>query len=140
MSTLGSFSSSYDAAKLPEKTGKPVDGKYVVSVTSLTLGTAAASGAPMLKWTLKIQAGPYKGRTLYKNNVVSESSMVYLKSDLFVAGFTGRLEQLENPDELLKFHDRYLDVTAKTKGDSFNIFFNRRLSDEEKVAAGGTPF
>jgi hypothetical protein len=139
MSILSQFSSSYDAAKAPDRSEVP-DGKYIVRVDRLEIKKTKEHGLPMMAWELVIVSGPQAKRRLFKNNVIKENTIQYLKQDLILAGFNGKLEELETQDGLAQFLDRHLEVTLKTKGESNNIYFNKLLTDAEREKHSGTPF
>ena len=112
------------------------DSKYQVQVDKVELTTAKSSGSPMLKWTLRILGPSYAGRLLWRNNVIaSKENVRWLKNDLHVCGLDlVRLSDLR--DRLPELLDVQLEVTKRTKGDSVNIYFNRRLVLDEQGTGG----
>ncbi|MCL4552923.1 MAG: DUF669 domain-containing protein [Candidatus Marsarchaeota archaeon] len=106
--------------------GEVPDGKYQVKVDQVELTRAHTSGSPMLKWTLKILAPNFVGRLLWRNNVISSDNLKWLKTDLHTCGL--ELDKLsELPNRIQELKGVTLEVTQRTKGNSKNIFLNRRI-------------
>ncbi len=135
---LSRFDNEFAEAPVEEKAESVPDGKYQVNVDKVEITTAKTSGNPMLKWTLRILAPSYRNRLLWRNNVMATRENIrWLKNDLHVCGLD--LQRLSDlPANLEKLLDVKLEVTKRTKGDSENVYFNRRLVlDERATAAGG---
>jgi hypothetical protein len=127
-----------DAPVEEKKEFDPVpDGKYQVNVDKVEITTAKTSGNPMLKWTLKILGPRFRGRLLWRNNVMATRENIrWLKNDLHVCGLD--LQKLSDlPANLERLLDVKLEVTKRTKGDSENVYFNRRIVLDEGAAGGG---
>ncbi len=102
------------------------DGKYQVSVEKVELTEAQSTGNPMLKWTLRVIAPKFVNRLMWRNSVITHNTLKYVKTDLHLCGLD--LERLSDlPKHLDQLLDVKLEVTKRTKGDSENIFFNRRI-------------
>ena len=83
----------------------------------------------MLKWTLRVIAPQHVNRLMWRNSVITQKTLKYLKGDLHICGLD--LERLsELPNQLRRLLDVKLEVTKKTKGDNENIFFNRRIDND----------
>jgi len=136
---LSRFDNDFADAPVEEKEFDSVpDGKYQVNVDKVEITTAKTTGNPMLKWTLKILAPRFRGRLLWRNNVMaSRENIRWLKNDLHVCGLD--LQKLSDlPANLEKLLDVKLEVTKRTKGENENIYFNRRIVlDEGAGGAGG---
>ncbi|MCC6389105.1 MAG: DUF669 domain-containing protein [Bryobacterales bacterium] len=105
------------------------DGKYQVQVEKVELKEAQTTGNPMLTWTLRIIAPRLVNRVMWRNSVITQNTLKYLKTDLHICGLD--LDKLSDlPKHLRKLLDVKLEVTKKTKGDNENIFFNRRITTE----------
>jgi hypothetical protein len=105
------------------------DGKYQVSVDKAELVEAKTSGNPMLKWTLRIIAPNHIDSLLWRNSVITQNTLKYVKTDLHVCGLDlDRLSDL--PGNLHRLLDVKLEITKRTKGDNENIFFNRRIETD----------
>ena len=105
------------------------DGKYQVNVEKVELAEAHTSGNPMLKWTLRVIAPQCVNRLIWRNSVITQKTLKYVKSDLQLCGLV--LERLSDlPNHLRRLLDVKLEVTKKTKGENENIFFNRRIENE----------
>ncbi len=138
---LTRFDGDFAEAPVEEKKEfDPVpDGKYQVNVDKVEITTAKTSGNPMLKWTLKILAPSHRGRLLWRNNVMATRENIrWLKNDLHVCGLD--LQKLSDlPANFERLLDVKLEVTKRTKGDSENVYFNRRIVlDEGAAGAGGS--
>jgi hypothetical protein len=133
---LTQFDDAFADAPVEEKEFEPIpDGKYQVNVEKVEITTAKTSGNPMLKWTLRILAPRFRGRLLWRNNVMAtRENIKWLKNDLHVCGLD--LQKLSDlPTHLERLLDVKLEVTKRTKGDSENVYFNRRIVLDE--GAGG---
>jgi len=136
---LSRFDGDFAAAPVEEKKDfDPVpDGKYQVNVDKVEITTAQTSGNPMLKWTLKILAPHFRGRLLWRNNVMATRENIrWLKNDLHICGLD--LQKLSDlPANLERLLDVKLEVTKRTKGDNENVYFNRRIVLDEGAAGTG---
>jgi hypothetical protein len=135
---LSQFDDDFADAPVEEREFDEVpDGKYQVQIDKVELTTAKTSGNAMLKWTLRILGPHYAGRLLWKNSVIaSKENVRWLKNDLHTCGLDLRkLSELR--DYLPQLLDVQLEVTKRTRGDSVNIYFNRRLVLEEQGPGGG---
>jgi hypothetical protein len=133
---LAQFDDAFESAEVEDREFDTVpDGKYQVNVERVELTRAKTSGNPMLKWTLRILAPNYKGRLLWRNNVmVSSMNIKWLKQDLYTCGLDlAKLSDL--PGYLEQLINIKLEVTKRTRGENENIYFNRRivLADEPEA-------
>jgi hypothetical protein len=81
----------------------------------------------MIKFDLEIISGSQVGRHIFKNSVITQASLPYVKADLKTLGLElAKLSELSGRlDELL---DVTLEITKRTRGDYTNVYFNRRLN------------
>ena len=134
---LTQFDDDFAQAPIEEREFDEVpDGKFEVNVDKVELVTAKSSGNPLLKWTLRILGPRYAGRFLWRNNVIATRENVrWLKNDLHVCGLDlVKLSALR--EHLTQLLDVQLEVTKRTRGDSVNIYFNRRLVLDEQGTGG----
>ena len=145
---LAQFDDDFAEAEVEEREFEPIpDGKYQVNVERAELTRAQTSGNPMLKWTLRIIAPRFRGRLLWRNNVmVSRENIKWLKTDLHTCGLN--LEKISDlPANLEKLINIKLEVTKRTRGENENVYINKRIvledgGDEYDTAAKDalTPF
>ena len=129
---LAQFDDAFETAEVEEREFEAVpDGKYQVNVDRVELTRAQTSGNPMLKWTLRIFAPKFRGRLLWRNNVMAtRENIKWLKTDLHTCGLD--LEKLsELPDNLDKLPGVKIEVTKRTRGENENVYFNRRIVLED---------
>ena len=134
---LAQFDDDFSEAPIEEREFEDVpDGKYQVKVEKVELTRAQSSGNPMLKWTLKILGPRFAGRLLWRNSVMaSKENLKWLKTDLHTCGLViAKLSEL--PARLGDLLDVTLEITKRTKGDSENIYFNRRIVIEDMAPEG----
>jgi len=138
---LSEYDEQFDQAEEPDYDEIP-DGKYQVIVDKAEITKAKTSGNPLLKWTLKILGPTNINRLLWTyhvlNNPVGQS---WLKKDLNLCEV--HLNKLSDlPKNLENLLDIKLEVTVRTRDDSQNVYFNRRLNDNEvlEVKDGDLPF
>jgi len=129
---LAQFDDDFAEAPVEEREFEDIpDGKYQVNVEKVELTRAQSSGNPMLKWTLKILGPRFAGRLLWRNSVMaSKENLKWLKTDLHTCGLD--VEKLSDlPARLGDLLDVKLEVTKRTKGESENIYLNRRIVVED---------
>jgi hypothetical protein len=102
-----------------------------VNVERVELTRAQTSGNPMLKWTLRILAPKFRGRLLWRNNVMAtRENIKWLKTDLHTCGLN--LDKLsELPANLEKLINVKLEITKRTRGENENVYINRRIVLED---------
>lgn len=119
-------------------------GHYQAYVDRAYLDRAKTTRRLMLKWELVIAAGDYKGRRLFRNNMVeTPDNLRWLKADLQTAGVT--LRKLSDlPLQLEPLIGVLLDVTVSVKGagdQAFtNVYLNKRIDrDGSGVEVASSP-
>jgi hypothetical protein len=129
---LKQFEEDFAQAEIDDQRFEAIpDGKYQVNVERVDLTRAQASGYPMLKWTLRILAPRFRGRLLWRNNVIATRENIrWLKQDLHTCGLD--LERLsELPNRLDDLLDVKVEVTKRARGENENVYFNRRVVLED---------
>lgn len=121
---LSEFDSEFGAAQAPGYEEVP-EGKYQAQIASVRL-EKSKNGNPMIKWDLIVLSGSHAGRHIFKNSVITQGSLPFVKGDLKTAGlnlakFSDLSARLE---ELL---DVTLEIVKRTSGEYTNVYFNRRL-------------
>ena len=137
---LTQFEDDFDQAEVEQREFEPVpDGKYQVNVDQVELVRAKSSGNPMLSWTLRILAPRFRGRLLWRNNMMAtRENLKWLKTDLHTCGLD--LDKLSDlPQHLGQLTGLKLEVTKRASGEYENVYLNRRivLEDDENSEAGG---
>jgi hypothetical protein len=128
---LATFDEEFEGAPVEDSDFEPLpDGKYQVTVERVELLRSRA-GNPMLKWTLRVLGPQHKGRLLWRNSVMaSRENLKWLKTDLHTCGLD--LEKLSDlPANLERLLDVRLEITKRTKDESENVYFNRRIVTED---------
>jgi hypothetical protein len=119
---LAAFDQDYEKAEAPDFDEVP-DGKYQVRIVTARMGESQKHD-PMLKWDLVILSGPLAGRHLFKNAVITQASLPFVKGDLKVLGLAlGKFSDL--PGRLPELLDKTLQVTKRTKDEFANVYFNK---------------
>jgi len=136
---LSHLEDDYTAAEAEKaKSFDPLpDGRYIVEVDQAEV-TTSKSGAPMLKWTMRVLQGPHDGRMMWRNNMLaSKANLTWLKTDL--AKFNMSLDKVNDLNERAKeLVDLVLHVTQRTSGQYTNVYIDRMATDEE-IAAMSAP-
>ncbi len=131
---LSAFDNDYEAAEASEFKEVP-DGKYQVSISKAQVAESRA-GNPMLKWDLLVISGEHEGRHIFKNAVISQKSMPYVKGDLTKLGLElKRISDLAS--RLAEVLDKKLEVTVVTKGEFKNVYFNKLLVIPDSAPSPG---
>lgn len=103
------------------------DGKYQVVVEKVELTETQSTGNPVLKWTLRVLGPRFNNRLIWRNSVITNKTLRYLKTDLHLCGLD--LDKLSDlPGRLAELLDVHLEVAKKTNGDYENIYFSRRIN------------
>jgi len=129
---LTQFDEDFAEAEVEERDFEPIpDGKYQVNVERVELTRAQTSGNPMLKWTLRIIAPRFRGRLLWRNNVMAtRENIKWLKTDLHTCGVS-REKSADLPANLEKLINIKLEVTKRTRGENENVYLNKRIVLED---------
>ena len=124
---LSRFNRSFEAEHAPAPTfGQVPDGRYRVLITDLEL-SLASTGNAVLKYGLRVAAGPFERRMIWKRRVITVNTIRYTKSELLTCGL--RLDRLSDLNRrLAELQGIGLEVSKVTKGDKSDVFFNRRLA------------
>ena len=129
---LAQFDDDFAQAPVEERDFEPLpDGKYQVAVEKVELTRSQTSGHPMLKWTLRVLGPECRGRLVWRNNVIASSeNLKWLKTDLHTCGLD--LQKLSDlPANLPRLLDVQLEIVKRTRGESENVYFNRRIVAED---------
>jgi hypothetical protein len=136
---LSVFDDEYDSVD-PADNDEVPDGKYQVRVQRVKL-ERSQKGDPMLKWDLVVLSGQHANRHVFKNSVITQASLPFVKGDLKTLGLElSRFSEL--PNHLEPLLDQALEITKRTKGDYTNVYFNKRVEVPagETTRRDGTPF
>jgi hypothetical protein len=111
------------------------DGYYDTLVEEVRLVKTPRTGNPMLSWKLRIVGEDFEGRTLNKNRVITEKTLLFLKDDLAKCGV--RLTRLSDLSlHLDEMFGLKINVLKKTKDQWTDIYFVK----VERQEVDNTPF
>jgi hypothetical protein len=126
---LSIYDDDYDEAEIIDN--NTPDGIYQVYVDEVVMKETKESKEPMLAWKLKIINGKREGCFIFKNSVVKDTTLGFIKTDLSICGLT-----------LSKFSEIYLslesllrtqlEIKVVTKGEYQNIYFQKKLDLDEE--------
>lgn len=136
---LSAFDDEYDSVE-PADNDEVPDGKYQVRVQRVKLDRSQ-KGDPMLKWDLVVLSGQHANRHIFKNAVITQASLPFVKGDLKTLGLeVPRFSEL--PSHLDELLDLTLEVTKRTKGEYANVYFNKRIQVPagSEIPSGDLPF
>ncbi|MBU0616547.1 MAG: DUF669 domain-containing protein [Planctomycetes bacterium] len=136
---LSAFDEEYNTVD-PADNDEVPDGKYQVRVQRVKL-ERSQKGDPMLKWDLVVLSGPHANRHIFKNAVITQASLKFVKADLKTLGLElPRFSEL--PNHLQQLLDHALEVTKRTKDEYTNVYFNKRIQVPagEPIPEGDIPF
>ncbi len=121
---LAVFDANYAAAKVSTDNQIP-DAKYRVRVENVKL-TQGSNGTSILNWDLRVMAGQFTGRHLFKHVAITAASLPIIKRDLLVLGLAlAKFSSL--PDHLESLAGKTLSATKRTKDGFVNVFFDKNL-------------
>lgn len=122
---LSEFDEEYAAAK-PADNGEVPDGRYHARLQGAQLGRSQ-KGDPMITYDLVVLSGPHAKRHIFKNAVITDASLPFVKADLKTLGL--KLKKLSDlPNHLDEVVGRTLEITKRTKDGGYtNIYFNKLI-------------
>jgi len=121
---LRRFDTAYDQAEV-SRPGEVPDGKYETQLADTQLGRSQ-KGDPMLTYDLVVCSGPYAGRHIFKNAVITDDSLSVVKSELCTLRLDlPRFSDLQ--ERLGELRGRTLAITKRTKNGYSNVYFNRLI-------------
>ena len=81
---LSSYDDDFATAEAPAYDEVP-NGKYQARIESVKL-ESSQKGDPMIKFDLEVISGSQAGRHIFKNSVITQASIPYVKGDLKTLG------------------------------------------------------
>lgn len=116
------------------------DGDYEANIEEVRLSETASTQRPVVIWTLRIFDGPNgAGRVVYKNRVITEKTLPYLKEDLEKCGLTlQRLSELE--ESLPQLTGRAVAFRKVTRPNGADIYFSWSRPKGAPAVDDGLPF
>ena len=116
---LAQFDGLYEAAD--DGARENFDGEYPVVVEQVELTRTRTSGNSMLVWKLRVREGAYSGRLIFKNRVITERTIPWLKEELVKCGL--KLERLsELPQRIPDLPGKELRILKKTRDGNSNVY------------------
>ena len=133
---LASFDGGFDETKAPSGGFEKLpDGMYQVNVDRVELAKTKSTNRPMIKWQLRILAPTHSGRMLWKNSVVTENALKWIKKDLITAGLI--LKKFSDlPSRLNELVNIQLEVKKTSSGNDDNVYLNKRIEIDVAAASG----
>ncbi|BDC51769.1 hypothetical protein F183_A40840 [Bryobacterales bacterium F-183] len=108
------------------------DGKYRVVVERLDLTVAKNTGQPMLKWWLRVAGGQFDRRLMFKNRVITDSTLEWVRKEMLTCGL--ELTPFSSlPHRIGELVGAVLAVSKVTKSGYENIYINRRLTPQQET-------
>lgn len=141
MVDLSEYDDAYDDAEVHDGFSPIPDGTYQVFVDEVAVKETKEKHLPMIAWKFKIINGQHEGRVLFKNSVITEKTLSYIKTDLSICGII--LEKFsEIQTYLFDLLNKNLEVKIVSKDDNQNIYIQRVLKhdDTEQTNADDIPF
>jgi hypothetical protein len=101
------------------------DGDYDATIEEIRLSETTSTQRPVVIWTLRINGPQAAGRVVYKNRVITENTLTYLKEDLEKCGVSlDRLSELEA--NLPALTGRSVAFRKVTRPNGSDIYFSWR--------------
>lgn len=143
---LSVFDGDFGAAEVQDRSGPP-DGTYQVSVDRFEIKKTKEKQEPMFSWGLRVLGPSHAGQFIWRNNVITQKSLPYIKTDLHTCGL--KIQKLsevkERKEELIGVKLQVTKKTTKTKKDgkeyeNANVYFNKCLADDDVQSVGADDF
>jgi hypothetical protein len=99
------------------------DGDYDATIEEARLSETTSTQRPVVIWTLRIDGPHGAGRVIYKNRVITENTLTYLKEDLEKCGLSlDRISDLES--SLPQLSGRPIVFRKVTRTNGSDIYFS----------------
>jgi hypothetical protein len=142
---LSVYDEAYAGAEAPSNDGfQPLpDGTYQVFIEDVELKETKETAKPMIVWKFKVLSGNHKGRVEYKNDVIQDEKMSFIKGSLLTCGLIlNKFSEL--PDKIDSLINVDIEITIKTtkkNGNEYrNIYINKRIDTTGEVTEDQIPF
>jgi hypothetical protein len=132
MSDLSDYNEAYDNAETNNKYDTVPEGTYQVFVDEVEIKKTKEKRIPMMAWKFKIMSGSSEGRTLFKNSVIQDNTIGFIKTDLSIC----KMELAKFSDILGRLHELLnikLEVKIVNKGDNQNVYIQRLIEESRGV-------
>lgn len=117
----------YRSADVDRRENLP-DGKFHVRIERVYLDEPKPD-RPCLRYDLKVIAGHFQGRMIFKTAWLTPKAMGLYKRD--ISRLKLDIPPSELPDRLGEFLDILVEVTLKTNGEYQNVYFDKRLDSAD---------
>lgn len=127
---LKHFDEDYEEVEVNDNEFVPIpDGTYQVYVDEICLKETKESKLPMLAWRFKVMTGQREGSTIFKNSVITDKTLSFIKTDFSICDFKPKkFSDIETKPQILEYLLNFkLEVKLVTKGDNQNVYIQRRL-------------
>ena len=143
---LSVFDGDFEGAEVKDRSGPP-DNTYQVCVDRFEIKKTKEGDKPMFCWGLRVLGPTHAGQFIWRNNVITQKSLPYIKTDLHTCGLkvTKLSEVPAHREELIGIKLQVTKKTTKTKKEgkeheNVNVYFNKRLADEDVATVGADDF
>ena len=123
---LSHLDDAFANAVPPPDAGSLVDGKYQFRIEEMSIAQSTQSNTLLLKWKLKV-VGPHSiGTIAWRNNVLEEKNMPYIKKDLAKVGLHPQPFSTiaTEKDKVVGLH---IQGTVKNKDGFMNIYIDKAI-------------
>ena len=133
---LAALDGAFSCIRTEEDPGPVPDGRWQGRITSATL-KRATSARPMIEWEITVTTeGPQAERVVVVRWVITEKTLKWIKEALLTVGLA--VPKISTvADHLPTVTGALIDFTIRTKGESRNVYFNRRLDGGGGGGRGG---
>ncbi len=144
---LSAFDEAYEQVEVkdrPQFDNSPVpNGKYTVETHKVEFkhwpSKNEKPARDCLNWTLRVVDGDYKNRFIFKSHNLDKDSLGFLKNDLYLLGYKGKLGNLkDNLESLLHKTVKISQVPQKNNAQYSNVYFNELVEAGSADAPAGT--
>lgn len=115
------------------------DGNYQSVIEGFELKRTKSSNEPMIAWSFGILVGEFSGQKMFKNAVLSDRAMPYIKADLKTVGLDDiKISDLSKPEVRARVIGKQVEIQKKTTvkketGEEFeNIYIKHLISVDAK--------
>ncbi len=135
---LSGFDESYaqtapPPAKQPDHYQHIPDGIFDADIVDAKLSVTVTTSRPIVLWSLRIRGPEAAGHMLYKNRVVTEKTLPWLKEDLEKSGL--RLDRLSDLNHrVAEMIGRPVTIEKRTKDGRSQVYF--RWPKQREASAG----
>jgi hypothetical protein len=129
---LSYLDAQYETAEKPKDSGGNLpDGTYPATIEQASIGESQ-NGTPRLSLRCIVTGNDHAGRVIFFDIYLTDKTMPFVKRDLSVLKWPGKVSELADNTKREHFLDLSVELNLSTKGDRQNVYLRKLLSAPDK--------